>query len=565
VAKWAASTSYAPGSLVRQLTTPAVGSERVFLGICTTTSTSGTTEPTWVITKGGVVVDNTNITWQEVTGQPAMNGDTVNTPTWAVLKAAGTAPTLGFIIQDNAGVNLFICSTAGAIGATQPTFVTSSFGATTTDSSAHWKYIGAVTAYADWAAPHARITNALTTNWGASGDTHCVSSDHAETQTTTITLNAGITTNSVLINCISPSVTPPTTTTTGASVSLPATANMNVGTSSGATMFINGITFNLGTGSGASSFVTCSGINSVAIFENCTFNLVTTATTSSFIIGSTCSSATFRGCFFTAANASQGIAPAGGYIDFIGCDLFKASGTAPTSIMLPITQLSVINIRGCALSTTTTIVASVNFSADITIENCSNSSGGYTGGGSSSGGPRVRYANAANVAVTESSGFANYGLTCYSSANGFRTGGGADASWGNTGRTSLFFNNTTTLPKLIPVESPPITVWCSTTGVARTLTVYLSSFSTLTNAVVWITVEYLDSGTTNHAAELSTRANPVAAPTALTTDTSTWTNGSNFPYSISATVTPQQIGPIKVRIYCVNTAFFFVDPLVVMV
>jgi hypothetical protein len=566
VAKWAASTAYAPGSLVRQLTTPAVGNERVFLSISAATQTSSpTTEPTWVITKGGVVVDNTNITWQEVTGQPAVNGDTVNTPTWAVNKAAGN-PSLGFIIQDNAGVNLFICSTAGSIGSTQPTFNTSSFGITTTDNSAVWKYIGTVTAYADWAAPHARIANAMVSTWGQAGDTHCVGSDHAETQTTLITLNGGTSTTPVFINCISTATIPPTTTTTGASVSLTGAANINVCTGSSEAMFINGITFNLGTTlSGASSLGACGNSNSVAIFENCTFNLLNTTTTSNFAIGSTCSSATFRGCFFTAANASQGIAPSGGYIDFIGCDLFQASGTKPSAILIPASFTSIINIRGCTYTNSSLLVAAVSVSADITVDSNNNTAGNLPqGNGTSNAGPRVRYANAANTAA--SSGSSNFGAYFASTTTAYRTGGGVDASWGNTTGTSLSGNTSAILPRFVPFESQPITLWCSTTGVARTLTVYLTSFSTLNNSQFWITVEYFDSGTTNHAAELSTRANPVVTPTALTADSSTWTNGQNIQYSISATVTPQQIGPIKVRLYCTGFGTILnVDPLVVMV
>jgi hypothetical protein len=555
VAKWAASTSYPSGSLVRQLTTPAVGSERVFLSISAATQTSGTTQPTWVITKGGTVVDNTNITWQEVTGQPAVNGDTTNTPTWAVLKAAGTNPTVGFIIQNNAGTSLFICSTSGAIsGLSQPTFVTTSFGVTTTDNAAVWKYIGPTGNYSNWAAPHARVANALTANWGAAGDTFCVGSDHAETSGAAITWSVGTSAAPVYIYCISTSTIPPTTTTTGASVTDTGTlVSITVGGFND-TMFINGITFNA---SGTTGFSLGSS-GGVTVFENCTLNLVTTSSSENIAI----SGCTFRGCFFTAANVAQVISLNGGYIDFIGCDLFQASGSTPTNIFT--CSPSTVNIRGCTFPNTI-LLSSVAGSADITIEGCS---GLHTlsGAGTSMGGPRIKFANYGSNAVANANGSFNYNGSFVGNATTYRSGGGVDASWGNTGGTSLA-GSLTTAVKFFPFESQPFTLWCSTTGTARTLTVYLTSSVTLTNAQFWMTVEYLDNGSNNHATELSTRpANPLVTPTALTTDSvSTWTSGAANNYSISATVTPQQIGPIRVRLYSAATGSINIDPLIVMV
>lgn len=64
-AAWAAATSYNIGDFVRQNATPSVDNERVWR--CTTSGTSGGTEPTWTLTKGSTTADNTAI-WTEVTG-----------------------------------------------------------------------------------------------------------------------------------------------------------------------------------------------------------------------------------------------------------------------------------------------------------------------------------------------------------------------------------------------------------------------------------------------------------------------------------------------------------------
>lgn len=75
VATWAASTAYTStanggrGSYVRQLATPATGSERVFR--CTTSGTSLASEPTWTLTKNGTTTESGGPVWTECTGQEA--------------------------------------------------------------------------------------------------------------------------------------------------------------------------------------------------------------------------------------------------------------------------------------------------------------------------------------------------------------------------------------------------------------------------------------------------------------------------------------------------------------
>jgi hypothetical protein len=66
VAKWAATTAYTLGQIVRQNATPTVGSERCFR--CTTAGTSLSSEPTWVLTKGSTTTESGGPVWTEVTG-----------------------------------------------------------------------------------------------------------------------------------------------------------------------------------------------------------------------------------------------------------------------------------------------------------------------------------------------------------------------------------------------------------------------------------------------------------------------------------------------------------------
>ncbi|MDE2097808.1 MAG: hypothetical protein KGL39_11215 [Patescibacteria group bacterium] len=70
VAQWAASTVYAPGAIIRQLATPSVFNGRCFR--TTAGGTSGSSEPSWVLTKGAAQpTDGTITDWVEVTGNSA--------------------------------------------------------------------------------------------------------------------------------------------------------------------------------------------------------------------------------------------------------------------------------------------------------------------------------------------------------------------------------------------------------------------------------------------------------------------------------------------------------------
>ena len=110
VAAWpGTSQAVAAGALCRQAAAPAVGSERVFAAVVAGT-TNATAEPSWNITQGSTTADG-SVTWMEVTGKAAVNGDATNPNNWTSVKNTGL--NLGVIILDNSGASVQIVTTAG--------------------------------------------------------------------------------------------------------------------------------------------------------------------------------------------------------------------------------------------------------------------------------------------------------------------------------------------------------------------------------------------------------------------------------------------------------------------
>src|SRR5437868_461152 len=110
--------------------------------------------------------------------------------------AASTAYSVGNIRRQLASPavgneRVWRCTTAGTSGSSEPPW-TLTAGSTTSDNSVVWTEITGQETYqgTSWAAPHARLKNAFASGWAVAADTVFVSSDHAETQSDTLTITA---------------------------------------------------------------------------------------------------------------------------------------------------------------------------------------------------------------------------------------------------------------------------------------------------------------------------------------------------------------------------------------
>ena len=179
-------TAVAAGMVRSQFTAPGNFSERCFVCIVAGT-TANITDATWVLTRGAKTTDGT-ATWQECTGQAAVNGDATNTVNWTTVK--NQSVTLGQIIKRNNDASYQICSTAGTTGnGSEPSF-SDTAGTTTADNTVTWTSLGVVGNFTAFGAPHARLAAAFTATWGDVGDKFFIGDNCAETSSSNTSISS---------------------------------------------------------------------------------------------------------------------------------------------------------------------------------------------------------------------------------------------------------------------------------------------------------------------------------------------------------------------------------------
>lgn len=550
VTAWAASASITAGALRRQSATPATGSERVFIAL--NSGTTGGTEPTWGTTEGAKTTDNT-ITWQDVTGKAAVNGDAASTSDWT--SAKNTAVSLGLVIKNVAGTHYFIASTAGTAGnGSEPSWNTTT-GATTSDGTVTWTCIGAVGSFSIWGAPAARLNVFMATGFFSSaGDRILVNSSHAETQASAISYNAtasGTAVRRTSFICVDDAGA----LSTGASISTTGANAITLGTF----YYLYGITLNAGSGANAATITL--GSSTANTFENCTFNRVSTTASNILIGGGSGGDNEFRNCTFVFAASGDQMSFGLGRVRMFGGSI-AATGTAPTTLFTN-GGAGTFRLRGVNLSGVTGNLVSVGSTpADLFLENCRLGSG-VTKVPTGTNTPQALRLHVHN----SNSGAVNYdyyhqtalGLA-QAETSVVRTGGASDG----TTPLSWLLTSSANASLYQPFVSDEIVSWNDATGSSKTATVELTTDASLTNAECWLEIEYPSSASYPLGLTVTTRAALLATPSTLTTSSATWGGTAKTnKYKLSASFTPQMKGPVKARVYLAKASTtVYVDPVV---
>lgn len=575
VPSWAALTAYTAGQFVRQAAAVTAGNERVM--VCIVAGTSLAAEPSWVITRGAKTAEAAGPTWQEATGQAALNGSPAETVTWTTVK--GLAVTLGQIIKNVSGGadTYFICTTAGTAGSgTEPTW-NKTAGATTTDNTVTWTSIGAISNFsAIWAAPHARLTAALAATWTLGGTNVWVSNNHAETQASALTWPQGPNNVSTIPNsivCVSDLAAPPTARATTASISTTGASSIN--TSSFIGGYFYGLNFNAGSAANSSTLTTG---NTACIFEACNFNLNNTNAGSSIQPASGNSTADvcqYINCNFVFGATGQtflnGNSGAGA---FYNCT-FAKTGSVPTvfargtafnnrSYNLLFRDCDFSQITG-TLFTCPSPAALVN--GDTLLENCSLGSGVTLVNFSTPVNfpymPRFRFHNCDSANTNYRYYYTNKLGVVQQETTIIRSGGASDGTTGVSWNVAT--NGAGTASFNTPFYTEEIAQWDTLSGAAQTATIFLTSNTALDNSMVWMELEY-PGNSSNPLGSITTTKMPLfGTPTALASDSSVWGGSISNKYSIPISFTPQMKGVVKARLFvAAQNITLYLDPLVVV-
>jgi hypothetical protein len=517
VVPWAAGATIAAGALRRQLAVPAVSSERVFAAVVA--GTTGGAEPAWVVTQGAKTTDNT-VTWIECTGQPGVNGDLTNCPTW--LQNKNTAVAIGLIICNAAQSCLFVCTTAGTTGnATEPTWNTTA-GATTTDNAVTWTSIGAVGNFGSWAAPHARLANAFASGWGAAGNTFFVGDDHAETQSTSLNLNPGTQAAPCYVYCVDHAAAMPpgagnlkttaSITNSGALTALyiygywscygiifkslaTAGSALTIDLFNAGTNRLDACSLQLTAGSG-SALINIGGAGGLS---ECVLNNTTMVFSA---VGQTIKVTNQRFTWKNTASAISGTIPA---------TLFPASGIAAV-IVLDGVDLSAVN---------TTLIGNQSSPTCFQLTDCKLAAGVTISAGQSSGGGTIDVIRSDSAATIYQGQRYTYRGQQVPETVVIRTGGASD------GVTAISWKITTTANALwwFPFECFQAGIWNPVAGATVTCTLcgIWNAAALPNNDQIWTDVEYLGSASSPLASfQTGSKANALATGTPLAADTSAW-------------------------------------------
>lgn len=573
VTAWAASTAYAAGD-IRRATAPSVGNERCF--VCIVAGTSGASEPTWTLTKGGKTTDNT-VTWMECTGMPGTCGDTTNTPAWA----ASNSVSLGQMIYDSGTSSLQIVTTAGTTKAAPAPSFSATAGTTTADNTATWTSLGAASNYTAWKAPHARLRLVFGTSWAAAGDTVWVASDHSETQSASANaiVASGTQAKPSYIYCGNAAASLPLTVsdiTTGAAIDNSYVST--VANTVGGNAYINGVKFSTsGTGTSNINLGNSSG-QAILTFVNCTFDLATTGTSARIVLFSgsgALADIMFDNCTVKFNNTSQGLSgntsSNSGTFTWKNTGIILATGSAvPTTLY---TNYGRIIWTGLDLSSFGSGKTLVNFNqlyggnsnaqlincklgASVTVASTPNTAAGRD--------TSVMVINSDSTNTNYQNQKYAYGGTLTPETTIVRTGGATNGTTASSWKIVTTANSNW----VFPFECFPISIWNSTTGSNVTLTVYgiWGGASVPNNDDIWMEVDYLGSSSVPQSTLVTTtKATPISSNAACSSDSSSTWGGSTTKFKMSVTVTPQMAGDMYVRVKCAKASTtFYIDPLPVL-
>lgn len=417
---------------------------------------------------------------------------------------------------------------------------------------------------ADWANAHTTLSAAITAS--TAGDVFYVAHDHSTNYGVNTTLAfKGTSAAPDRVLCVNragsvPPVAADLTTgavegTNAASTSLTITGNL----------YTYGMRY--APGSGQSTTCNYSSGAGRQHYESCVFSLLSTGTSSRIILCvSSGGSASYENCQLRYASTSQETQGGNGPIYWRGpsASSILASGSSIPGRLFTHTNVSDVTFDGADLSAISgTLIGSATLPVPARIINCklhaSVTTAQTPSGSPAPGIDLIGCHSTTNVARAERW---QYQGTLTTETTIKRTGGASDGVTSYSWKIVPTANNKRDFP-FVTFEGM---IWNDTTGSSKTLTVHIVTDNvTLTDAQIWLEVEYLGSSAT----PLSTLVSDAPATTLTTganqtSSSETWTTtglGTPLKQKLDVTFTPQMAGPIRWRVkYAKTTTTVYVCP-----
>ncbi len=468
---------------------------------------------------------------------------------WAV----ATAYSVGDIVRQLAAPTVnsercFRCTTAGTSGGSEPAWTLTN-GATTTDNSVTWTECTGLEAHqhlggsGTWRAPAARINCLSSVSGGKNvlGSTdHQVflSSDHAETQATALTIGTGFVNRIKVISADRTGSIPPAQADylPGAAVS---TTGASAITISPPWTEFRGITFTAGSGATAANLNL--GTSGVLAFFDCTLALGTTSVAASVSVSSTTwvrlfnTTISFGGTtrtsgiiwgnhgvleWFDTPSAISGNSPttlfnmSSNFSKILMCAGLDLSGFSGTTLALGNANGQIIEarFRNCRLGTTTVSPNGLAFRVEFV--NCATDGANYQ---------RSRFDWMGDVTTSSST---------------YRSGGATDG----TTPISRTMINVSDTDNAHPTELH-LWQWNDTVGSPLTATVEISGSVALKDDEIWLEIEYLGNASYPISSLVDDRADILGTAANQDSSSATWISGGAVNQKlVSPSFTPQMKG-----------------------
>ena len=500
-------------------------------------------------------------------------GDLTNAPVWV----ASRVITLGEVYYDSVSGSLQAATTGGTSKTGAAPSFSATAGVTTTDNTVTWTSLGPTSNYTTpFKYPHARISNAFATNWGVAGNNFFIANNHAETQSTALSIappgtNANY--NPSLIYSVDTTNAPPTNAdiSAGASISTTGASALTFSSSNNVSWYIYGVTFNAGSGANTANLIPGQGGTfnaSIVVYDTCTFNLTNTNASQILLgslsgVGLTSDNIRFINCVATFGATTQSVSWDSCQGAWIGGS-FAATGSVPVTFLKGgSSHAGAYLFRDVDFSAITGTLLNVSSTSQgfIKLQNCKLGTGVILVGGT----PNAAYDPyvAIHNSDSASTNYRYYYQTGFGTAQQettvVRTGSSA-----TNGTTPISWNITTSANAKFPTMpfiSEEIAQWSDLTTGSHTVTFYLTTNTTLNNNDCWAEIETLGTSGFPLGVVTTSRMALLGTPAALMTDSSTWGGSITNKYSITLTYTAVNKGPIKARISVAKASVtVYVDP-----